>query len=289
MHNNLIILAGGASSRMKQPASATQLSTEEELQANQRTKGLIGIGSEKRPLLDFLLNNAKKAGYKNIYFIVSKNNILFREFYGEKDRDNDFNGLLISYAVQHIPEGRDKPYGTADALWQCLKQYPELIEESFSVCNSDNIYSVRALEAMRMLYDLNGFVSYDRDSLEFSMQKISRFALARLNEKNYLVDIIEKPDYTAVEKYRGKDGKLRVSMNLFKFTGNYIFPFVRDCPVNIQRNEKELQTAILNMLEKYPGTMKGVDIAEHVPDLTTKDDITIIKEYILKHYDSLQW
>ena len=89
MHNNLIILAGGASSRMKKPATSGQLSIEEEKQANQRTKGLIGIGPENRPLLDFLLNNAKKAGYKHIYFIVGKNNQLFREFYGQKDNGNN--------------------------------------------------------------------------------------------------------------------------------------------------------------------------------------------------------
>jgi len=41
MHNSLIILAGGASSRMKKQASLENLSEEEIQQANERSKGLI--------------------------------------------------------------------------------------------------------------------------------------------------------------------------------------------------------------------------------------------------------
>ena len=60
MHNSLIILAGGASSRMKKQASLENLSEEEIQQANERSKGLIGVGPNGRPLLDYLLLNTKK-------------------------------------------------------------------------------------------------------------------------------------------------------------------------------------------------------------------------------------
>ena len=69
MHDNLIILAGGASSRMKKQAVVENLSQEEIIQANERSKGLIGVGPNGRPLMDYLLLNAKRAGYKNIYII----------------------------------------------------------------------------------------------------------------------------------------------------------------------------------------------------------------------------
>lgn len=289
MHDNLIILAGGASSRMKQSLASDTISAEEQQQANQRSKGLIGIGPENRPLLDFLLYNARQAGYKKIYFIVGRNNALFRELYGKNDSDNVFRGLTISYAIQHIPEGREKPLGTADALLQCLEQYPELQSQAFSVCNSDNLYSVRALSAVRVAKAPNAFISYDRDSLDFPSEKIYRFALAKLDPENHLIDIVEKPDPQLIAQFKDTEGKLRVSMNLFKFTGAYIFQYVRDCPMNKDRNEKELQTAILNMLKSFPGSMIGIPLAEHVPDLTSKEDIAIMKDYILKHYASLKW
>ncbi|MCB0485487.1 MAG: nucleotidyltransferase [Flavobacteriaceae bacterium] len=283
MNDSLIILAGGASSRMKNPAKSVKISVEEVKQANQRSKSLIGIGPENRPFLDFLLTNAKEAGYKNIFLIVGKDNKLFREYYGQKDRGNNYKGLTISYAIQHIPEFRVKPFGTADALRQCLEQYPDLIEHSFSVCNSDNLYSIKALNAIAELDYPNGFISYDRESLQFNSERIKQFALAKLDEHNYLMDIIEKPKENEVEEFRDNYGKLRVSMNLFKFKGKYIYPFVKNCPVNPNRNEKELQTAILNMLRKYPKSMIGIPLAEHVPDLTSKDDINTIKEYIKKY------
>ena len=43
MHDNLIILAGGMSSRMKKNSTSNSLSKEEEIQANERSKGLIGV------------------------------------------------------------------------------------------------------------------------------------------------------------------------------------------------------------------------------------------------------
>lgn len=289
MHENLIILAGGASSRMKQSLASDTLSAEEQQQANQRSKGLIGIGPDNRPLLDFLLYNAKQAGYKKIYFIVGKDNVLFRQLYGLNDKNNQFRGLSICYAIQHIPEDREKPLGTADALLQCLEQYPELQSQAFSVCNSDNLYSVRALTAVRIAEAPNAFISYDRDHLDFPLEKIYRFALAKLDPENHLIDIVEKPAPELTGQFKDTQGKLRVSMNLFKFTGSYIFHYVRNCPMNEERKEKELQTAILNMLRKFPKSMVGIPMAEHVPDLTSKEDIAIMKDYILKHYTSLKW
>ena len=61
MHDNLIILAGGMSSRMKKPATSDKLSKEEEEEANIKSKSLIRVGHEGRPLMDYLLYNAKKA------------------------------------------------------------------------------------------------------------------------------------------------------------------------------------------------------------------------------------
>ncbi len=74
MHTNLIILAGGASSRMKQ-SNAVGLSAEEIQQSNQRTKGLISIDGSGRPLLDYLLYNAKQAGYRHIYLVIGQDKI----------------------------------------------------------------------------------------------------------------------------------------------------------------------------------------------------------------------
>ena len=289
MHNNLVILAGGASSRMKKEAVLDNLSAEEIAQANERSKGLIGVGPNGRPLMDYLLLNAKRAGYKNIYIIIGEQGDLFKEFYGSEIKNNDFQGLNISFAIQYIPEGRIKPFGTADALFQAVVQYPELNTQDYSVCNSDNLYSKEALFALRETNSPAAFISYDRDAMLFSSERISRFAIAKLNENNCLLDILEKPSLDIVDSYKDSEGKIRVSMNAFKFKGDVLYPYLKNCPIHPERDEKELPTVLLNMIKDFPDTALGIPFSEHVPDLTAKEDIVEVKEYLKKQYPQLNW
>jgi NDP-sugar pyrophosphorylase family protein len=289
MHDSLVILAGGASSRMKKEAITNDLSPEEIAQANERSKGLIGVGASGRPLLDYLLWNAKKAGYKNIYIIIGEQGELFKEFYGSKMKDNDFHGLNISFAIQYIPEGRVKPFGTADALFQAVEQYPELNSQFYSVCNSDNLYSAEALRALRETESPNAFISYDRDAMDFPLERISRFAIAKLDANNQLLDILEKPTEEDLEQYKDAEGKIRVSMNAFKFNGDTLYIHLKNYPVNPERDEKELPTVLLNSVKENPNTTVGIPFSEHVPDLTAKEDIADVKTYLAKYYPDLNW
>ncbi|WP_439130980.1 sugar phosphate nucleotidyltransferase [Polaribacter sp.] len=290
MHDNLIILAGGMSSRMKKPATTTSVNEEQTNQANHRSKSLISVGNSGRPLMDYLLYNAKKSGYKNIYIVINEQGNLFYEFYGTKKTNNDFHGLNLSFAIQYIPKNRVKPFGTADAVLQAVEQFPELQNQQFTICNSDNLYSVNALKLIRKTNHKNALISYDRDALAFSLDKIYSFAVMNLNDKNYLKDIIEKPSFEKVKDYKDKDGKIRISMNLFTLDGKMIFPYLLNCPIHPIRNEKELPTVVLNCVADYPNSFLCIPLSEHVPDLTAKDDIIIIKEYLKKHYpETLNW
>ena len=274
---------------MKKQVSLENLSAEEIAQANERSKGLIGVGPNGRPLLDYLLWNAREAGYKNIYLIIGEQGELFKEFYGNENTNNDFHGLTISFATQYIPEGRSKPLGTADALFQAVEQYPELNSQFYSVCNSDNLYSAEALYALRESRSPNAFISYDRDAMLFSSDRIARFAIAKLNEHNFLTDIIEKPALDIMDSYKDAEGKIRVSMNAFKFRGETLYPYLKNCPIHPERAEKELPTVLLNMLKEFPNTALGIPFSEHVPDLTAKEDIAEVKEYLKNQYPQLNW
>ena len=289
MHDNIIVLAGGASSRMKKQVVVENLSEIEIAQANERSKGLIGVGPNGRPLLDYLLLNAKRAGYKNIYIIIGEQGDLFKDFYGSKAQNNIFNGLNISFAVQYIPEDRIKPFGTADALFQAVEQYPELNAQYYSVCNSDNLYSADALRALRETSSPNAFISYDRDAMLFPTDRISRFAVAKLDQQNCLLDIIEKPEPAVVNSFKDTTGKIRVSMNAFKFEGKTFYKYLKNCPVHPERDEKELPTVLLNLVKDFPGVAIGIPFSEHVPDLTAKEDIVEVKAYLQEHFPVLDW
>ncbi len=285
--NSLVVLAGGASSRMKKNIrNQAVLSAEELQQANERSKGLIGLGADGRPMLDYVLYNAKIAGYEKIYIVIGEKGDLFREFYGG---NNGFHGLEVVFAIQGIPSGRVKPFGTADALCQAMEQFPELKKKRFTVCNSDNLYSVKVFASLRRTKSSQALIAYDRDALEFDSERISRFALVKMDDHYNLIDIIEKPKSDEVGRYKDDLGKLRVSMNIFTFNGEKLFPYLKHCPVHTIRNEKELPTALLNMLLEFPGEMKAIPLSEHVPDLTAKNDIVEVKKYLEEHYSKMDW
>lgn len=276
MIQSLLIMAAGASSRMKSSV-AKNIGTVATEQANNRTKGLIEIGANGKPLLYYLLRNAQVAGYKTIYLITAADATFFRSTIRSLP---NLDQLHFVFVTQHIPQGRTKPLGTADAVFQALEQFPELQTNCFSVCNSDNLYTVSAFRKLRSIKQGSGLIAYDSDFLNFSKEKIAGFALLIFNPDFYLENIIEKPATTDFKKATDNHGREYISMNAFTFDGNAIYSFLRDCPINLDRNEKELPTALLNMIQAHPTSVKGIPMQEHVPDLTTKKDLLLLGRYL---------
>ncbi len=281
----LIILAGGISSRMKKPAPAEVLPDKTLTQeANEKAKAMIGVGGDHRPFLDYLLYNARAAGYTEILIVVGERDESIRSYYGAKDRDNEFYGLKISYAIQTIPEGRQKPLGTADALFQGIKAREDWSGCRFTVCNSDNLYSVKALKLMLNHSYENAMVDYERGALEFDFSRIEKFAVTFKDHKGYITKILEKPSEKDIAVARGPDGFIGVSMNIFGLKHDVIFPFLERVPLNPIRQEKEIPDAINMMVRENPKSLFAFPLAEHVPDLTDKRDILPVQRYLETHY-----
>ncbi len=279
------VLAGGISSRMKKPADS-EVEVDESLisDANLKAKSMIGVGKNHRPFLDYLLYNARQAGYTDVLIVIGENDDSIKKYYGEKDSDNDFFGLKVSYAVQIIPAGREKPLGTADALYQGLKARTDWRGTRFTVCNSDNLYSVRALSLMLRHEHRNAMIDYDREALEFERSRIERFAVTTKDDQGFLTGIVEKPSATEIEAAKGKDGHVGVSMNIFAFQYDMIFPHLETVPLNRVRQEKELPDAVKMMIDERPKSLFAYPLAEHVPDLTSKTDILPVRQYLETHF-----
>ena len=276
INDSLIILAAGLSSRMKKSVSTKNLSKRSIEQANSRDKGLIGIDKNGRPLIHYLLINAKSAGFKVIYLVIGQNSDSFKSYFDE----NKYDGLDIEFAVQYLEKNKLKPSGTADALFQAITQFPILKSSNFCVCNSDNLYSAKALRSIRSTSFSNAFISYDKSFLNFSSEKVSSFSILKLNENGYLVNILEKPTTKDFDLFKDNGGKIRVSMNLFKFNGSVFYDYLKNCPFDVLRNEKELPTAVLNLAKDKPSSVYGIPFEEHVPDLTSKDDIIVLNKLL---------
>ena len=78
-------------------------------------------------------------------------------------------------------------------------------------------------------------------------------------------------------------------MNIFKFNGTQFYYYLKNCPIHPERNEKELPTALLNMIADDARAVKAIPMAEHVPDLTGKNDIKVMNEYLSQHIPKLHW
>lgn len=272
-NKSLIVMVGGASSRMKRSLEAN--SDHKGAMDHIPHKSLIPVGKNKRPFLYYLVKNAREAGYENLYLITSPGNHVFQDLVNNNELPT---GLKVSLAVQYVPEGRQKPLGTADALQQCIDQYPELMESTFTVCNGDNLYSVGALNDLRSHRKApNALISYGSSGFDYDDERISKFAVMDIDSEGFLKKIVEKPALEDIPKYVDDSGELRVSMNIFSFYGKDIYPFLENCPMDPVRNEKELPKAVGVMCSELPKSILGIPRSEHIPDLTDANDIGLFK------------
>jgi len=284
-NGRLIILAGGISSRMKIPVDKNSAIGEKlVVDADTKSKSMIGVGKNNRPFLDYLLFNAKQAGYFDIVIVIGENDNSIKEYYGSSEKNNDFNGLNISYAIQPIPSGRSKPLGTADALLRGLKSKPEWKGNKFTVCNSDNLYSQKALHLMLTSPYIGALIDYDRSTLEYETSRIEKFSVTIKDENGFLENIIEKPSADIIEKVKNEKGFVGVSMNIFSLSYDKIFPILEKTPIHLERKEKELPEAVKILANEIKESVFAFSLAEHVPDLTSKKDILQVKKYLEKYY-----
>lgn len=281
MSGRLVILAGGVSSRMRHSqVDSTAIDSKLLKDAEQKSKSMIRIGEGDRPFLDYLLFNAKLAGYTDVVIVVSEKDDSIKNHYDENKNDLWLAGIEISYATQQIPEGREKPLGTADALLQALLVKEDWHGKSFTMCNSDNLYSQNALSLMKTSKYPNALVDYDRDGLGVEKERVEKFAITKKDDEGFLLEIIEKPSAQQVEAAKSASGFVGVSMNIFKFSYDMIRPSLEIVPMNEIRKEKELPTAVKLMMGKNPKSVYCYHLSEAVPDLTSKRDIIKVKKYL---------
>ena len=274
MTKTIVVLAAGMSSRMKKSVDSN-IDDSKANEANNKSKSLITFGN--KPFIYFLLKNILDAGFETVIMVVGKD---FQDFKNQIDELKLPSKIEVKYAIQKIPIDRVKPFGTADAVSQTMEQLPELQKTSFCVCNSDNLYSTSSFKLIRENSFENAVLAYDRDSLDFPKERVSSFSILMMDTEFNLVNFIEKPTPEQVSENLDENGKIRVSMNIFKFNGNQSFDFIKNCPINPIRNEKELPSALVNMISEDGLYMRGIPIAEHVPDLTSKSDINTIQKLI---------
>jgi len=104
-------------------------------------KQFAKVGSSNETLIECSLNQAIKAGFTKIIFVVgNKTEEPFKKMFG-----SDYGGIPVFYASQKFDEKeRERPWGTGDAL-VCAK---ELIDCPFIICNGDDLYGENTFKVL---------------------------------------------------------------------------------------------------------------------------------------------
>ena len=202
-------------------------------------KQIDPVGRHGEIIMDYSLYDALEAGFEKVVFIINRR--IEKDFFDVVGRRAEKH-MEVRYVFQQpdamlpagfaVPEGREKPWGTAHALLCCKND----VNEPFAAINADDYYGKRAFS---VLYDYLKNAK-DGDKADFSMVgylakntltehgSVAR-GVCEVDKKGELVNIVERlkifktPEGPA---YTEDDGKTfvhfpednLVSMNFFGFT-----------------------------------------------------------------------
>lgn len=125
-------------------------------------KQIAPMGPNDEFIIDYSIYDAIAAGFSKVVFIIKEENYeLFKETIGARVEPH----IPVEYVFQKIdnipdfvkiPEGRTKPWGTAQAIY-CAK---DAIKEPFLVINADDFYGRDAFMVAKEFLDKAGDKDY---------------------------------------------------------------------------------------------------------------------------------
>ena len=265
-------------------------------------KQMDSFGPNGETIIDYSIYDAIRSGFGKVVFVI-------RESFAEEFK-NLFEPKLkgkieTEYVVQElnsftegfkIPEGREKPWGTAHAVL-CAK---EVINEPFAVINADDFYGREAFDkAVKFLneevspkeycilgYELaktiseNGSVSRGVCEVDFEGKLINineRTKIFPENGKIYYIDNelkVPLPADTIVSmNFWGFDP------NVFEYIQKWFFKFLQD---NYNNLKAEFFIPIIadNFLKEGKGEIKIIPVSAKWFGVTYKEDKPTVKEDI---------
>ena len=247
-------------------------------------------------LLDYSVYDAKRAGFDSVIFIIKK------EFY-EAFRDSIGKRvekiIKVEYAFQQlddlpegftVPEGREKPWGTAHAIYAARN----LIKDDFIIINGDDFYGKDTYDvAYKYLASLpKGSVGkYANVAFKVANTMTENGAVKRgvaFQKDGYLTKLVEssierKGDKIIAtpldgsEAFEVKEDDL-VSMNLFAFNKDLIDHLSRKFPIwlkdniNVPKSEFLIPTVVDELVHEGKATLKLLKTSSVWFGVTYKED-----------------
>ncbi|HOK61534.1 MAG: sugar phosphate nucleotidyltransferase [Tenuifilum sp.] len=202
-------------------------------------KQVDALGPNGETIIDYSVYDAIRAGFGKVVFVIRKSiEKDFLEVFGNRF-DSD---VRVEIAFQEldmlpqgfkVPDGREKPWGTAHAVWVTR----HLINEPFAVINADDFYGfdtfrVLAQELSKPNLEKGSYfmVGYKLGNTLSEQGAVSR-GVCSTDKNGYLLDVVERTHIERVEgevKYKDENGNfvkvdegVPVSMNFWGFTTDF--------------------------------------------------------------------
>lgn len=263
--NPTIIMAAGMGSRMRADSKVSEALKEE---ARNRPKAMVRIGTKQRPLLEHILLQLSNEGCGHACIVISDADTITEPHF----RSHPPEGMALSFVVQRVPQDRNKPRGTAEAVEVALAAHPEWEGEPVTVGNGDNLPPKGMFETL--FAHACALPAFHPHFLGLPAERIGAFAVLHADGEGRLTGITEKPGPDAMAEARWSDGETRVSMNYFRMPYSDLRDAVHSVPEHPVRKERELPVAISRWIEAG-GQMEALSMAGAFLDLTHPEDIEV--------------
>ena len=248
-----------------------------------KIKQFARVGPNDETLIEYSLNQALKAGFSKIIFIVGDlTEQPFKEKFG-----NEYKNIPIEYAKQDFNKDlRDKPWGTTDALCSAI----DLIKEPIIFCNGDDLYGENSFKTLyNHLKNSSEDATLSYKLLEVLPKEGSVNRGIFKIENNFVTDLKEVFDITSnnySEKELTKDSPC--SMNIFalsKDTINKLNERLKTFKENHNNNrtaECLLPVELSNLINNNQIKMKIYPTNDKWFGVTNPEDELIVKEILIK-------
>ena len=270
-------------------------------------KQIEPIGPDGEIILDYSIYDARQAGFGKIVFVIKKE--IAEAFQGRIDQTIGQH-CEIDYVFQdlgnlprgiEIPQGRQKPWGTAHAVLSCQ----HLIGTPFAVINADDFYGRTSFQALgaylRDAQDKDDVYDYCMVGYNLKNTLTDHGHVARgvctVDQAGYLEEVRER---TRIEKFNGEvkytendetwfdiPGDSLVSMNMWGFTpsvfnelGGRFSHFLNDYRNNLISAEYFLPDVVNQLLEEKKAMVKVLHTQEHWFGVTYKEDRIRVKNAV---------
>ena len=247
-------------------------------------------------LLDYSVYDAKRAGFDSVVFIIKK---AFYEDFKNSIGKRVEKIIKVDYAFQElddlpegfkVPEGREKPWGTAHAIY-AARNY---IHDDFIIINGDDFYGKETYEvAFKYLSNLpKGSVGkYANVAFKVSNTMTENGSVKRgvaFEKDGFLTKLVE----SSIER---KDGKIvaspldgspsfevsedqPVSMNLFAFNLDLMdrlkekFPLWLKDNINVPKSEFLIPTVVDELVHEGKASLRLLSTSSVWFGVTYKED-----------------